>query len=226
MPFSVEEFFRVFADYNTAIWPLQVVAYVMGLAIVALQQFPSRGSDVAIMLFLSAMWALNGIAYHLMHFSAINPAARLFALLFIVEAFLLFAAPLIWRGIVTPPRRGAMPAAGLALALFALAGYPLVGRIVGHSYPAVPIFGVAPCPTVIFTIGILLMGKPRAARLLLIVPVIWAVIGGSAATLLSVPQDYALIIAGLAGLAFVATSFTRRRGPMPQNDQFDSSHPG
>ncbi|MFN4140329.1 DUF6064 family protein [Aestuariivirga sp.] len=214
MPFSVEEFFRVFADYNAAIWPLQVVAHVIGLAILALQRFPSRGSDMAIMLFLSAMWALNGIAYHLMHFSAINPAARLFAMLFIAQAALLFAAPFIWRGIVTPARRGAMAAVGLALALFALAGYPLVGLMAGHSYPAVPVFGVAPCPTAIFTIGILLTGEQRAVRWLLIVPVIWSVIGGSAAVLLNVPQDYALVLAGLAGLALLARSFTHQEvGP-------------
>ena len=58
----------------------------MGLAILTLQRFPSRGNDLVIMLILSAMWALNGIAYGLMHFSAINPAARFFAVLFIVEA--------------------------------------------------------------------------------------------------------------------------------------------
>ncbi len=37
-------------------------------------------------------------------------------------------------------------------------------------------------------------------RWLLIIPAVWSVIGGSAAVLLSVPQDYGLIAAGLIAL--------------------------
>lgn len=53
----------------------------------------------------------------------------------------------------------------MLLILYALIGYPAFGYFAGHHYPSVPVFGVAPCPTTIFTIG------------------------GSAAVLLSVPQD-------------------------------------
>ena len=31
MPFTVEDFFLVFHDYNAAIWPAQIVAMVVGL---------------------------------------------------------------------------------------------------------------------------------------------------------------------------------------------------
>jgi hypothetical protein len=34
--------------------------------------------------------------------------------------------------------------------------YPLLGIRFGHSYPRAPLFGVAPCPTTIFTFGLLL----------------------------------------------------------------------
>ena len=42
------------------------------------------------------------------------------------------------------------------LILFALILYLGLGIVFGHRYPAVPVFGVAPCPTTIFTVGILL----------------------------------------------------------------------
>ena len=35
LPFTREQFLGVFADYNTAVWPAQVVAYVLGLIVVA-----------------------------------------------------------------------------------------------------------------------------------------------------------------------------------------------
>lgn len=58
-----------------------------------------------------------------------------------------------------------------------------------------PVFGVAPCPTTIFTVGVLLTGTWHVARWLLIVPGLWAAVGGSAAIFLGVPQDVALLAA-------------------------------
>ena len=49
----------------------------------------------------------------------------------------------------------------------------------------------------VFTAGMLMFATPRSWRLSM-VPVMWSVIGGSAAFLLGVSADYALPIAGLA----------------------------
>jgi hypothetical protein len=72
--------------------------------------------------------------------------------------------------------------------------YPLWAQLAGHPYPATPVFGVAPCPTTIFTIGVLVMGNWPVVRWLLLIPGIWSVIGASAAFLLGVPQDSGLIV--------------------------------
>lgn len=49
IPFNVEQFFDVFEAYNSAIWPAQVVAYVLGLAatVLALRDTARRGRIVA-----------------------------------------------------------------------------------------------------------------------------------------------------------------------------------
>jgi hypothetical protein len=67
-----------------------------------------------------------------------------------------------------------------------------------------PAFGIAPCPLAIFTFGLLLLAAPRAPLHLLVIPLIWAAVGGSAAWLLDMPQDMALPIAAVlaAALAF------------------------
>jgi hypothetical protein len=87
-----------------------------------------------------------------------------------------------------------MPALGIALTLYAFA-YPFLSSAFGHAYPATPTFGV-PCPTAILTIGALLTVRGSVPRALTIIPVLWAVIGGSAALLLEVPTDYVLLAAG------------------------------
>lgn len=45
----------------------------------------------------------------------------------------------------------------LALVAYAMVIHPVIGILVGHTWPAMPMLGIAPCPTTIFTIGLLLL---------------------------------------------------------------------
>lgn len=202
MPFTQAEFFAVFARYNEAVWPLAVVAALLGIAVLAALARPSRGATHVVTLALAAMWAVNGALYHAAFFVPINPAAWGFAVLFIVQAGLLAAAPFVWPQLRFTAGSDARTVVAFALIVFAVAVYPAWGHAAGHVYPAVPLFGIAPCPTTIFSIGILLLGQWRMVRWLLLLPAIWAAIGGSAALLLDVPQDLGLF-AALAAIFFV-----------------------
>ena len=207
LPFSTDAFFAVFEQYNLAIWPAQVLAYILGLAVVVLTLKPVRHGDRAIAAILAVAWIGMGAGYHMSYFAAINPVALVFGAAFVVQG-VLFA----WTGVVrdrlrfrfTPDIAGWT---GLGLMAFAMAVYPLLGLAVGHAWPAAPMFGVAPCPTTIFTIGVLVLG--RAGPALMAIPLIWAVIGTTGAFLLQVPQDISLAIAAAIGLAL--TMLRRRR---------------
>jgi hypothetical protein len=95
--------------------------------------------------------------------------------------------------------------------IYAMLLYPAIGALAGQNYPAVPVFGVAPCPLVIFTFGVLLLADPLSLRLL-IVPLLWSLVGGSAAFLLQVPQDWALLLSGiLVGTALLLDRRQRER---------------
>lgn len=48
LPFSVEQFYGVFRDYNTTLWPAQVLLTVPALAAIALVRVPRRWSGVAV----------------------------------------------------------------------------------------------------------------------------------------------------------------------------------
>ena len=85
------------------------------------------------------------------------------------------------------------------LIVFALIVYPLWSWYAGHGYPFMPTFGL-PCPTTIFTIGILAFMIPGYPRSPLIVPVLWCLVGVQAAFLLGVVQDMGLIVAGAVGV--------------------------
>jgi len=142
---------------------------------------------------LAMHWAWSAVAYHLALFTRINPAAWLFAVLFLAQAALF-----IWFGVIkghvsfTSPRPMWAPI-GWTLIVYSLL-YPAINIVEHGSLVNVPTFGL-PCPTTIFTVGLLLLADFRS-RTLAIVPVIWSVIGGSAAFLLGVHADYALPLAG------------------------------
>ena len=65
-----------------------------------------------------------------------------------------------------------------------------------------------PCPTTLVTSGVLI-GTTRRARVVAVVPVPWATVGTSAALVLGITADVALIVAALAMAADVATRRTR-----------------
>lgn len=201
-PFSVEQFFEIFARYNQAVWPAQIVLNLLAVAAILLLFQRGRLRNPLISAVLSYLWGWMAIAYHLAFFTAINPAAWLFAALFLAGA-IWFA----WSGVVRSrlqfyARGGMRGWAGAAFLLFALMLYPLLGYLLGHRYPAVPTFGL-PCPTTIFTIGMLLYAAPPVPKSVFVVPLLWSAIGSVAAFQLGVLQDLGLLVAGVAGLAAV-----------------------
>lgn len=206
MPFSRADFFAVFVEYNAALWPTQVLACAAALLCVYLFVRRSPITDRVILVVLAVMWAVNGIGYHGLFFSAINPAAYLFAAFFVVEAACLAVFAVHGTAANFVIRRDSRTAVGLLLIVFAILLYPLWGMIAGHRYPAMPMLGIAPCPTTIFTIGILLLGRWTVVRWLLPIPVLRSAIGGTAAFVLGVPQDFGLFAAGMIAVVFALGS--------------------
>jgi hypothetical protein len=202
LPFTAEQFFALFAHYNLAIWPLQLVACALGLAAVVLAARLTPLAGRAVAGILAAFWLWDGAIYHLVFFRQINPIASLFGLFFVVEAGLLLAYGVAWRRLAFRARADAAGVVGALFIGYALVVYPLIGLLLGHGYPRVPLFGVAPCPTPIFTFGMLLWAGGRVPRVLLVIPLLWALIGTSAAVSLGVPQDFGLAAAGTLGTAF------------------------
>lgn len=211
LPFTVEQFFNVFRAYNGGLWPAIPVAYALGgavlWAIVSRWVFAARLSAVA----LAPMWLWTGVAYHIAYFAEINPLAFLFGGLFVAEAILLvvFGAG---RRPITFGATGLQAVAGWGLIVYTVIAYPLIGLLSGHPLAELPQFGVAPCPVTLFTFGVLLLARPPVPWVLLVVPIVWSLIGGSAAFLLHVPQDWMLPLSGVVALLLRISS---RNGTSP-----------
>jgi len=210
LPFTVEQFYGVFRDYNTAVWPAQWLLVSMALAAAVAVLRPRPWSGVAVCAILALLWTWIALAYHLAFFARISPPAYAFAALSMVAA-----AAFVWQGMVR--RRlafrwapGQKAIAGAVLIVFALVVYPVWSAYAGHPYPATATFGL-PCPTTIFIIGVLCFATPPSPRSPLIVPLLWCLVGAQAAFLLGVQPDLGLIAAAVVGIGLLATAGQRYR---------------
>jgi hypothetical protein len=202
--FSARTYYRLFELYNADIWPAQLVALALGLFILASLFRSAAWCGKAVTTILAACWLWVAWAFHAERYASINWAAIYFAIGFAAEALLL-----IWFGLV----RGELPCApagdvvhvaGLGVFLFALIVQPLIGPAIGRPWTQAEIFGVAPDPTAIATLGILLLASRRTAWALMPIPIIWCAISG--ATLWTMQSQDALImpLAALLVLLLVA----------------------
>jgi hypothetical protein len=205
LPFTTDEFFGLFREYNESLWPAQVVLVGLALAAIVLVLMPRRWSGVGVSTILAILWAWLALVYHLAFFTRINPLAYVFS-----GFSLAGALGFLWQGVVQRRLQFAWVGGGRAFigtvfVVFALVLYPIWSWYEGHPYPYMPTFGL-PCPTTIFTIGLLAFLVPPYPRIPLIVPILWCLVGAQAAFLLGVRQDLGLLVAAAVGVVLLARS--------------------
>lgn len=196
-----EQLLGVFADYNLQIWPMQIVAYILGL--IALY-FGFQKTILASRLnstILAFYWLWVALMFWL-------PSARqgftigyAFIVLFLVEG-VLFLIQAVNSKLVFGTYNKAHTIVGLVMIFYAMVGYPLLGFLIGHRYPYTPPFGLTPCPLIIFTFGLLLLTRSVVSSILLVIPffyglsgVIWVSIG--------IWEDIGMVVGSLVSIVLI-----------------------
>jgi hypothetical protein len=213
LPFTAEILFSSFEQYNRALWPLPILAPALALAMLALALRAVRHGDRAVGALLALAWLWVGLGYFILHFAALDFSAPIYGAFFVLQALLL-----IWSGVVR--NRLAFRCAGdlfcwcgLALAFAAALAWPLADGLLGRGWASGRVVGLAPGPTAVFTLGMLLLSARRTPLHLAVIPLLWTLIAGATAWILSIPQDLALPAAGIG--AFVLMLWKNRRQGQP-----------
>jgi uncharacterized protein DUF6064 len=118
----------------------------------------------------------------------------------------------VFRGRLTfGLRRDAASSVGVGLLILALTIYPVLASHFGRPWQQAEVFGVAPDPTAIVTLGLLLLTEGTPHWGLLPLPTLWCLISG--ATLLAMGSSDAWVppLAGLLALAASTWSGIERR---------------
>ena len=202
LPFSIKQFLDVFGLYNTSVWPAQYFLILLAIVSIFFSAYKTKSSSIIISSSLAILWLWIGIVYQFIFFSPINKAANFFAVLFILQSLLFFYFGVIKNNLNFLYKNKVQIVISILLFLYALIFYPLLGVAFGHSYPRFPTFGL-PCPTTIFTIGLLLLIEAKIKRWLIIIPVIWSFIGFTAALKLGILQDIGLLVSAIVVLSYI-----------------------
>jgi hypothetical protein len=199
--FSPRVYWRMFESYNADLWPLHVLVLAAGFIIILLVAWRPRSSARWLALLLATLWIFVGWFFLWNRYAAINWAAAYAAPAFAVEAVLLLVCGTVLDGL-TFNRRGPAGWIGYFILVFALAGQPLLAPLQGRGWASSEVFGIAPDPTAIATLGLLLLARGRLLPLLLPIPVLWCLLSGITLRTMGEPQAWALV----AALAFAAAA--------------------
>ncbi len=201
-PFTVEQFLEVFKNYNLMVFPMQIILYLISAVAIYVVIKRNSKSDKIISIILSFLWLWMGIVYHIIFFAAINKAAYLFGGVFVIQGILFLIYGIFQNKISFSFQKDKYGITGIALIIFALIIYPVLGYCFGHIYPSSPTFGL-PCPTTIFTFGLLLLNTKKCPVVILIIPFVWSVIGFMAAFQFGILEDTGLLVASLVTVSLL-----------------------
>jgi len=212
--FSPRTYYRLFELYNADIWPAQIVSLALGAAILATLRNDARWRGRAVAAILALCWFWIAAAFHIRHYATINWAAAYFAAGFAIQALLLAWTGLVRDRLLLQPLENPIGRVGLTIFLFALLIQPLIGPLLGRAWRQVELFGVAPDPSAVATLGILLLATNRVAWELLLIPIIWCAVSGTTLWAMESPDALlmpfvALVVLFLAG--WRTRSRSRRR---------------
>jgi hypothetical protein len=179
--FSPRTYYRMIERHNEAVWPAQLLTMALGIGILVALRRPSITQGRIISGILALLWMWVAWAFLLDRYANINWAIKYVVPFFVLEALLL-----VWWGVigaklsflVTSEASGRL---GTALLVLSLLLYPALAAMVGRPWRQAEVFGIAPDPTVIATVGLLLLTNNRFRWGLLPVPILWC--GIAAATL-------------------------------------------
>ncbi len=207
IPFTNEQFFEIMEMYNISVFPAQVVLILLGVAVLYLLHSGTKNRNTFIPGILAIFWLWMGIVYHWTFFTRINPAAWFFGGLFILQGLFFLWETFRKKRLEFIFTKTISGYVGYFLVIFGLVIYPALFLALGKSPETTIVLGL-PCPTTIFTFGLFLLTSGKFPKYLLIIPVLWSLIGTSAAFKFGVLPDYMLIISAIIALWLIFTKKT------------------
>jgi hypothetical protein len=202
IPFTPEVYFRLFVRLNEAVWPAHLAA-VLVAGVIVWSTIRGRGRTVGLL--LAICWAWVGWIYHFELYASLNWAGTYSGWAFVIQSVLLGVFG-ITGGLDRPDGDSLNGPSRMALALgvLALVVFPFFGPLSGRTWSGLQVFGIAPDPTALATLGFVLAVGPTRWSLL-VIPVLWCLWSGATGWVVGDPIG--LTAAGAAVLALAVAAW-------------------
>ncbi len=205
--FSPRTYYRVIERLNESVWPAHLLTLALGCMLLVLALRPTVPRLRIVWMTLALLWLWTGWAFVWRRYSAINWAAVYFLPLYGVQALLLVIEAL--RASTAKPLAGRTRATGLTLLVGAVALYPIIALLLGRGWGQAEVFGIAPDPTAIATLGLVLLAPSRQAGRLMVIPVLWCLISGLTLWAMQSPEAWLPPAAALSSVLFSGSNFLK-----------------
>jgi hypothetical protein len=209
--FSPFSYFRLYEISNESLWPWQLPLLLMGIVCA---WFIKRENLSPAGLLMATLWVFVAWWFFHRYYGPIYPAARGFGLLFVIEAVLLLLTSLAGKRWFGEPRRHPISRIGWVVFFYSLLFHPFTTLLMGRPWSGIELFGIAPDPTALGTLGLLLLRQGLVASALAVIPLLWLLISGL--THLTMENPHGLIVPLMGWMAVVMvmiTALARRTHP-------------
>ncbi len=206
--FAPRTYWRLFELHNEALWPLQVLTALLALFIAGAIARGHPGAVRVAIALLAACWALVAWAFLWQRYAPINSAAGTFALCFALQAGMLVVLAL--RGGLCPSNDAIRRNTGLALLAWAVLAHPWLAVLSHRPWTEAEVFGLAPDPTAIGTLGVLLCisSRQRSTRVVLFaawsIACLWCAVSAATLWTMGSAQGWVPAVAAACALAMLA----------------------
>ena len=192
-----EKFFNLIGNYHNKVEPMPYVFIVLALLIMWFLFSKNEYKNSIITSILGLFWCWNGLVLFTMHSAYLAPVTyAIQGVLFPLQGIIFLYLATSSKNLNYQIDSSFVSKLGFFMMFFALFLYPIIGNILGHSYPNAPVFG-EPCPLTIFTFGLFLTVTQKVSYKIYIFPFLWSLMGFVAVLKLKVMTDIFEIIFGL-----------------------------
>ncbi|MDT8381596.1 MAG: DUF6064 family protein [Brevefilum sp.] len=216
-----EQLLDAFAAYNQLIWPMHIIAYVLGVIAVFLAIKKSLWASRVNFGVLAFFWLWVALLFWLPSAGQGFTIGYAFMALFLIEA-VLFLIQAVKPGITFGTHNKVQTVAGVTMIFYTMVGYPLIGILVGHNYPQAAFIGLFPCPLTLFTFGLLLLASSAIPIYLLIVPLFWG-LSGVLWISIGMWEDVGMVLGSLVSIVLILRRNKKQKAEEQIKNQEKSS---
>jgi hypothetical protein len=207
----IDDFYSTLQSYNETFWPMIIFTFLLGVVVVYLAA-RKRSSNKTISAILSFLWIWSGIVFFIIYYGPMDAEFLglvipgvwyLGGILFLIQGVLFFILGVVKSSLSFRLGSDWLSGVGALMIVYAMVIYPVIGFLTGYSYPRYPVFGIAPCPLTIFSIGLFQWSDIKMPIAIVLIPFIWALMGIMPVLALNVWADIGELLSAIIGFPLI-----------------------